>query len=447
MTDFANADVQNVWHHLMLHQGKAPMIFVEGQGLRLTDIEGKEYLDATSGGVWCVNVGYGRDEIAEAVCAQMKQLPYYAATGGNLPSIEFSEALLGYMPGLTRVYYSNSGSEANEKAYKMVRLLAQNSDKKDKKKILYRYRDYHGTTMGALSSSGQPQRKEHFGPFVEGFVEVPHACCYRCAFDLDYPGCNLECAKAVEEIILREGPDTVGAAIFEPITAGGGVIAPVDEYYDEVAAICKKYDVLLIIDEVVCGMGRTGTMFGYEHFGLAPDMVTLAKGVASAYQPISCTVTSEDVFLRLQSTDDKLSYFRDISTYGGCTGGPVAALENLRIIEREGLLERVLSMGTYFKEGLFELLDHPQVGDVRGKGLLIGVEFVLDKATKAPLPEESLIRLCGEMAARGVLAGRTNRSFADLNNTMSFAPAYVITKDDVDTILRVLREAMKVVLH
>jgi taurine-pyruvate aminotransferase len=443
---FIEADVKNVWHHLMLHQGKAPLIITEGKGLRLKDIHGKEYLDATSGGVWCVNVGYGREEIADAVAAQMKTMAYYAASGGNLPAIEFSEKLLSYMPGLSRVYISNSGSEANEKAYKMVRLRAYNAATKEKKKILYRYRDYHGTTLGALSSTGQPERKECFGPFVPGFVEVPHACCYRCAFGQSYPGCNLECAKAVEDVILKEGPDTVGGVIFEPITAGGGIIPPVAEYYKEVAVICKKYDVLLIMDEVVCGMGRTGPMFGYQHYGVTPDIVTMAKGVASAYMPISCTVTTETLFNSLQSGSDKLSYFRDISTYGGCAAGPAAALTNLEIIEREKLLDNVTAMGEYLINGLKETLGHPNVGDVRGKGLLAGIEFVTDKASKTPLPEEKVIAVCGEMAARGILVGRTNRSFPGQNNIMNFAPAYVVTRADIDIMLKTLREAIDAVL-
>ncbi len=446
VSDIVDADVKNVWHHLMLHQGKAPMIITEGKGLRLKDINGKEYLDATSGGVWCVNVGYGRAEIADAVAAQLKTMAYYAASGGNLPSIEFSEKLLGYMPGLARVYISNSGSEANEKAYKMVRLRAYNSDKKEKKKILYRYRDYHGTTIAALSSTGQPERKECFGPFVPGFAEVPHACCYRCAFNKSYPGCNLECARAVEDVILKEGPDTVGGIIFEPITAGGGILPPVPEYYKEVAAICKKHDVLLIMDEVVCGMGRTGTMFGYQHYGVTPDMVTMAKGVASAYMPISCTVTTEAVFNSLQSGSDKLSYFRDISTFGGCAGGPTAAIVNMNIIEKEKLLANVTAMGEYLLAGLKETLSHANVGDVRGKGLLAGIELVTDKASKTPLPEEKVVALCGEMATQGVLIGRTNRSFPGQNNIINFAPAYVVTKADIDIILKTLRGALKTVL-
>lgn len=444
--DFIQSDIKNVWHHLTLHKGQAPMIVVEGKGLRITDINGKEYLDATSGGVWCVNVGYGRKEIADAVHEQMLKMAYYAASGGNLPSIEFSERLVNYMPGLSRVYISNSGSEANEKAYKMVRLRAYNSDTPEKKKVLYRYRDYHGTTIAALSSTGQPERKECFGPFVDGFVEVPHACCYRCAFNKSYPGCNLECATAIEDIIKKEGPDTVGAAIFEPITAGGGVIPPVKEYYEKVSAICKKYDVLLIMDEVVCGMGRTGTMFGYQHYNVVPDIVTMAKGVASAYMPISCTVTSEEVFACLQGGKNKLAYFRDISTFGGCAGGPTAANENMSIIEREKLLDNVVAMGDYLLEGLKESLPHANVGDVRGKGLLAGIEFVEDKKSKTPLAEEKVIAMCGEMAKNGVLVGRTNRSFPNQNNIINLAPAYIVTKSDIDIILKTLREAMKTIL-
>ncbi|MDR2055353.1 MAG: aminotransferase class III-fold pyridoxal phosphate-dependent enzyme [Desulfovibrio sp.] len=440
------ADVKNVWHHLTLHQGRAPMIAVEGKGLRIKDINGREYLDATSGGVWCVNVGYGREEIADAACAQMKKMAYYAASGGNLPAIDFSEKLLGHMPGLSRVYISSSGSEANEKAYKMVRLRAHNSGNGEKRKILFRYRDYHGTTIGALSSTGQPERKECFGPFVPGFVEIPHACCYRCAFGKSYPGCNLECARAIEGIIQNEGPDTVGGIIFEPVTAGGGVIPPVKEYYTIAAGICKKYDVVFIMDEVVCGMGRTGVMFAYQHYGVVPDIVTMAKGVASAYMPISCTVTRETIFDSLQDAGDRLAYFRDISTFGGCAAAAAAALENIRIIERENLLKNVTAMGEHLLAGLRENLAHPNVGDVRGKGLLAGIEFVQDKKSKTPLPEEKVMAICGEAAARGVLFGRTNRSFPGFNNVVNIAPAYVATRADVDIMLATLRQSIASVL-
>lgn len=447
---YSENDLKHVWHHLLQHQAiaaKGPMIVVEGKGLRIRDIHGKEYLDATSGGVWCVNVGYGRDRIADAVAAQMKTMPYYAATAGNIPAIEFAEKLVSFMPGLTRVYLSNSGSEANEKAYKMVRALAHITGNTSKKKILYRNRDYHGTTLAALSSTGQAERKEWFGPMVPGFVEVPHACCYRCAFKKTYPGCNIDCAQAVDRIIQQEGPETVGAIIVEPITAGGGIIPPVAEYYSILANICKKHDVFLIMDEVVCGMGRTGKMFGYQHYGIVPDIVTMAKGVASAYMPISATVTSEKIFQAfLHDPADKLAYFRDISTFGGCATASTAALENIRIIEEENLLANVEAMGSYLLAGLRECLDHPHVGDVRGKGLLCGLELVEDKGTRKPLFESKVIQVVNEMAAQGVLVGRTNRSLLGMNNVITLAPAYIVTKDDIDVILKTLRNALKTVL-
>lgn len=444
--EYAEADRSHVWHHLGQHQAfaaKGPMIVVEGDGLRLKDINGKEYLDATSGGVWCVNVGYGRDRIADAVSAQMKQMPYFAATAANIPSIELASKITDYMPGLSRIYLSNSGSEANEKAFKMVRAMAHLSGNVSKKKILYRNRDYHGTTIAALSATGQSERKEWFGPFVPGFVEFPHACCYRCAFGKTYPGCDLDCARSVERIIQAEGPETVGALIVEPITAGGGIIAPVAEYYDVLLEICRKYGVLVIMDEVVCGMGRTGTMFGYQQYGVTPDMVTMAKGVASAYMPISITATTEDIFKAfLHDPADRLAYFRDISTFGGCAAACTAAIENIKIIEEENLLENVKVMGSYLLDNLKGFLDHPNVGDVRGKGLLCGLEFVEDKKSKKPVAESKIIQIAGEMAAQGVLVGRTNRSFPGFNNILNMAPAYVVTKSDIDTIISTLRQAV-----
>jgi taurine-pyruvate aminotransferase len=239
---------------------------------------------------------------------------------------------------MSRVYYSNSGSEANEKAYKMVRQIAHRRHGGKKWKILYRERDYHGTTIAALASGGQPERAAQYGPFPDGFVPVPHCLEYRAQWDVaDY---GRRAADAIEEVILREGPDTVGAIVLEPITAGGGVIVPPEGYWPRVQEICRKYDILLHIDEVVCGLGRTGTWFGYQHFGVEPDIVTMAKGVASGYAAISCTVTTEAVFdMFKDDAGDPLGYFRDISTFGGCTAGPAAAIENMRIIEEEGLLE------------------------------------------------------------------------------------------------------------
>jgi taurine-pyruvate aminotransferase len=348
------------------------------------------------------------------------------------------------MPEMNRVYISNSGSEANEKAYKMVRALGHIKHGGRKKKILYRDRDYHGTTIAALSSTGQPQRREWFGPFVDGFTIFPHALCYRCAYGKSYPGCDLECARSLEEVIRCEGPDEVGAVIVEPITAGGGIIPPVPEYYDVLQGICRQYGVLLIMDEVVCGMGRTGEWFGYNHYGASPDIVTMAKGLASAYMPISMTVTTEEVFQAfIDDSGDPLSYFRDISTYGGCAGACAAALENIRIIEDEDVLANVRARGEQLMQGLLELKDHPHVGDVRGKGLLAGFEMVEDKDSKTPLAEAKGVKLVGDIAARGVLVGRTNRSFAGMNNTINLAPALVATADDIQAILEAISASLE----
>ena len=446
--DIISTDKSTVWHHLMQHktlENGDPLVIVKGKGLRVEDANGREYLDATSGGVWCVNVGYGRERIANAIRDQLVEMCYFANSGGNVPGAIYAEKLLEKMPGMGRVYYSNSGSEANEKAYKMVRQLSHIKGDGRKHKIIYRDRDYHGTTIGALSSSGQEQRKQQYGPFVPGFSSFAHCLCYRCPFGKTYGSCDIECAKDLETAILREGPDQVGAVVLEPVTAGGGVIPPVPEYFPIIQEICRKYDVLLHIDEVVCGVGRTGEWFGYQHYGVQPDMVTMAKGVASAYAAISCTVTTEDLFNQFKAhPEDNLSYFRDISTFGGCTAGPVAGLETLKIVEEENLLDNVRTQGVYLLERLEELKDkHEVVGDVRGKGLFAGIELVADRKSKAPVDESYAARVAGNCLEQGVMIGRTNRSFTEYNNTLCLSPALIATRRDIDDIVNAIDQALE----
>ncbi len=435
-------DKDHLWHHLIQHKvfaSQDPKIFVEGEGARVRDIHGNEYLDGASGGVWCVNVGYGRESMARVVYDQLVRLPYYAGVAGTVPAAQFADRLAGLLPGLDRIYFSNSGSEANEKAFKMVRQIAHlNGDAKSK--VLYRDRDYHGTTIACLAATGQPERKEEYGPFPEGFAGFPHALCYRCPFDLAYPDCNIECARVLEDVIQEEGPETVGAVIVEPITAGGGVIPPVDEYYPILQEICAKYGVILIIDEVVCGFGRTGKMFGFEHYDVAPDIVTMAKGMASAYAPISATAVRSEVFDKfLHDPSDTYDYFRDISTYGGCTGGFAAALENLRILEDEQLIENARVVGDYLYDHLRELADHECVGDVRGRGLFVGVELVADKSSKRPVGEDVMNSVMRKITEEGVLVGKTTRSIPGLNNTINIAPPLIVTTADVDEIVAAVK--------
>ncbi len=442
-------DKQHVWHHLTQHKAFEtvdPLVIVKGKGMVVTDSKGDDYLDATSGGVWTVNLGFGRDDMVEVVSNQLKDLPYFAGSFGTEPGAKFAQKLTSLMPGLDRVYYSNSGSEANEKGYKMVRQRAHSYNDGKKHKIIYRDRDYHGTTIGALSSTGHAQRKNQYGPFAPGFVEMPHCCCYRCPFGKKYGECNIECAHALETIIKQEGPDTVGSVVLEPITAGGGVIPPVPEYFPIIESICRKYDVLLHIDEVVCGIGRTGKWFGYQNYDVQPDIVTIAKGLAAGYAAISVTVTSEKVFDYFkQDPTDPESYFRDISTFGGCTAGPVAGVKTLSIIQSENLLENVNTMGDYLMDKLFELQEkHPVIGDVRGKGLLCGVELVKDRKTKEPLSDEIVIAIAGHCLKNKVMIGRSNRSFVNANNVLLFSPAFITTKSDIDAIITAVDNALEV---
>lgn len=439
-------DKKHVWHHLTQHkpfEQSDPLMIVRGEGMRVWDAKGNEYLDAVSGAVWTVNVGYGRTEIADAVRDQLVTLNYFAQTAGNVPAALFAEKLIGKMPGMSRVYYSNSGSEANEKAFKIVRQIAAKKYGGKKYKVLFRERDYHGTTITALSATGQYERKNQYGPFTPGFVEVPHCCEYRSQWGAvdDY---GIRAANEIEKVILAEGPETVGALCLEPITAGGGVIEPPQGYWDRVQEICKQYDILLHIDEVVCGLGRTGKWFGYQHYGIKPDMVTMAKGVASGYAAISCTVTTEAVFEAFKEDEDaRMGYFRDISTFGGCTAGPAAALVNMEIIERENLLENVTHMGEYLKGRLNDLkARYDVIGDVRGKGLFAGFELVKDRVSKEPVDESLAIAIGADCMKQGVIIGRTNRSFREFNNTICLSPALIATQADIDAIVDAIDSAM-----
>ncbi|OCX66541.1 taurine--pyruvate aminotransferase [Thioclava sp. SK-1] len=447
LTAVTEADRAHIWHHLLQHKSletNDPRIIVKGAGIRVWDQKGTELLDAVSGGVWTVNVGYGRDSIANAVRDQLIELPYFAGSAGSIPGSIFAERLLTKMPGMSRVYYANSGSEANEKVFKMVRQISAKYHGGKKSKILFRERDYHGSTLGTLAACGQPERAAQYGPLPGGFIEVPHCCEYRAQWDVENYG--QRAADAIEEVILREGPDEIGLLCLEPVTAGGGVIVPPQGYWERVQEICTKYDILLHIDEVVCGMGRTGVWFGYQNYGIQPDFVTMAKGVASGYAAISCCVTTDAVFEKFKDSEDHLGYFRDISTFGGCTAGPAAALENMRIIEDENLLQNTLDMGARFLSNLNGLMEkHPVIGDVRGAGLFVGAELVTDRRTKEPVDEKIGAQVVAEAAKRGVIIGITNRSLPGLNNTLCFSPALIATSDDIDQITEAVDGALTAV--
>ena len=432
ISKIVEADRAHIWHHLIQHkpfETNEPRIIVEGKDMRVWDQNGKEHIDGVSGGVWTVNVGYGRERIANAVRDQLLKLNYFAGAAGSIPGSIFAEKLIEKMPGLSRVYYCNSGSEANEKAFKMIRQIAHKRYGGKKNKILYRDRDYHGTTISTLSAGGQDERNAQYGPYTPGFIRVPHCLEYRAQWDLSGEEYGRRAADAIEEVILAEGADTVGGLCLEPVTAGGGVITPPPGYWERVAEICQKYEILLHIDEVVCGVGRTGKWFGYQNFGIKPDMVTMAKGVASGYAAIACLVTTETVFEMFKDdASDPMNYFRDISTFGGCTAGPAAAIENMNIIEEENLLENTLAMGDRLMANLRDLSEkHKVIGDVRGAGLFCGAELVSNRRDKTPADEKMVQAVVADCMAQGVIIGATNRSLPGLNNTLCFSPALIAT--------------------
>ena len=447
LSEVVEADRAHIWHHLIQHkpfETTDPRVIVEGKGMRVWDARGKEHLDAVSGGVWTVNVGYGRESIAKAVYDQLIRINYFANSAGSIPGSIFAKKLIEKMPGMSRVYYTNSGSEANEKAFKMIRQIAHKRYGGKKYKILYRERDYHGGTIGTMSAGGQDERNMQYGPFAPGFIRVPHCMEYRKQEGAPVENYGEWAADQIEKVILAEGPDTVGGLCLEPVTAGGGVITPPEGYWQRVQEICKKYDILLHIDEVVCGVGRTGTWFGYQQYGIKPDFVTMAKGVASGYAAIACCVTTEAVFEMFKDdASDPLNYFRDISTFGGCTAGPAAAIENMRIIEDEGLLANTVRMGERAMGNLQTLMEkHKVIGDVRGKGLFLGAELVADRQTKEPVDEKSVQAVVADCMAQGVIIGATNRSVPGLNNTLCLSPALIATPDDIDRITDSVDQAL-----
>jgi adenosylmethionine-8-amino-7-oxononanoate aminotransferase len=281
-------DLDNVLHPVVAHRQLEadPMVIVEGHGSTVVDADGTEYLDAMAG-LWCVNVGYGRTELADVAAAQMRTLSYYPHTAMNAPAAALANTVNGLLGGDNHVYFVSSGSEANEAAFKIARQYMKHEHPAETRyKTISRYLGYHGTTLATLASGGMGDRKAKFEPLSgNDFVHVAAPYCYRCPFGLSYPSCELACVKNIEATIQGEGPETVATVLVEPIMSAVGVAVPPDEYLPEVATIARKYGCLLHVDEVINGFGRTGAMFAHQHYGVRPDIVTIAKGLVSAYLP------------------------------------------------------------------------------------------------------------------------------------------------------------------
>lgn len=431
-------DRAHMWHHMSPYNPN-PMIVTEASGSWVTDIDGNKYLDGMSG-LWCVNIGYGRQELAEAAYEQLKTMAYFPLTQSHVPAIKLSEKVSEWLGEEYRVFFSNSGSEANEVAFKIARQYHHQNGEPGRYKFISRHRAYHGNTMGALAATGQSIRKQKYEPLAPGFLHVSPPYCYRCPFGKSYGSCSLECAQVFDEVINWEGANSVAAVIMEPTITGGGVIVPPPEYMPKVREICDKYGVLLIVDEVICGFGRSGQKFGHQNFGIKPDIVTMAKGITSAYLPLSATAVRADIADKFNEQGVNL-HFRHVNTFGGNPAACALALKNLELMEEEQMIERAGRLGEELREKLSFLEEHPHVGDIRSFGFLMGIEMVENRETKEPAAPDKLTKVIGACKQRGLIIGRNGDTIPGFNNVLTLSPPFSTTSEDIDFIARVLREA------
>ena len=421
---------------------RSALVWAKGEGAVLTDVRGREYIDGLSS-LWNVAVGHGRRELAEAAAEQMSTLAFANGYTGytNVPAIELAEKVcrLSYA-NMDAVFFANSGSEANEVAFKLARFHWFLKGKMDKVKIISRRQAYHGGTLATTAATGLAPFWRGFGPLDPTFVRAGTNFCYHCEWNLKYPSCDIYCAEAIEETILREGADTVAAVIAEPVHGAGGVIPPVPEYFPKLREICDRHDVLFIADEVITGFGRTGRWFALRHWDVQPDIVTFAKAITSAYIPLAGAIVSRELhqgLLQAERDQRFMHGFTNSAHPAACAVG----LRNLRIMEEEDLIENAASMGQRLQDGLRTLLDEDGVGEVRGLGLIAGVELVADKEKRRPFGVELGVgpRLVAACRERGLVS----RNLAD---SYLLAPPLVVSEEQVDRIVEIVRDSVREVV-
>jgi adenosylmethionine-8-amino-7-oxononanoate aminotransferase len=405
-----------------------PEVIVRAEGVYAYDEGGRRYIDG-HGGLWLANVGYGRQEIVDAIARQAQELAWFDSFGGfaNRPSMALADRLVGLMApdGMAHVFFSNDGSGAVETALKIARQYWKMKGRANKYKFISRHRAYHGVTFGALSVQGVTANRVMFEPLLPGVIHAPAPYATQCSMHPDSPVCTLACARAIEDAILTQGADTVAAMIMEPVQAAGGVIIPPPTYMAQVAEICRRHEVLLIADEVVCGFGRLGEWFGSRYYGVKPDMMTMAKGLTSGYLPMGATAVSDEVFSAFVSGSAAGPEFRHGNTYSGHPVVAAAALANIDIIERENLPANAAAMGKVLAARLIEArASHPDwVADAGNVGLLGRLQV------KDPTGLRTGSALAAEVARgmhdRGVIV----RPIEDI---ISFSPPLTIDEAQVD---------------
>ncbi|GEN85899.1 aminotransferase [Oceanobacillus sojae] len=418
------------------------VVAVKGEGSWFTDETGKKYMDGVSG-LWCLNLGHGREEIAEAAAEQMKTLSYFPLTMSHQPAIKLAAKISELLGEKYQTFFANSGSEANETAFKIARQYHNQTGNPQKYKIISRYRAYHGSTLGALSATAQANRRVKYDPTVPGFLHVYPPYSYRSIFNGSAEESDLKAAQLLEEMINWEGEETIAAFIMEPFISGGGVIIPSMKYIQRVSEICKQHNILLIMDEVVSGYGRTGKMFGFQHAaGVQPDIVTMAKGLTSGYLPLGATAVKTEIYNVFQK-DGKDSHFRHVSTYGGHPAACAVALKNIEIIENENIIERVNNLAQTKLADLHQLIDHKNVGEVRQTGFLLGIEMVEDKQSKTPLADEKLAKIIGLCKEKGLIIGKNGDTVPGHNNVIIAAPPLTSTEEDLEFLIDTLQWAIR----
>ena len=443
MNSAASRDIAYHVHgytNLKKHEQSGPMIITSGSGIRVTDDNGKSYIEGLSG-LWCTSLGFQEERLIEAATAAMKKLPYYHGFAHKTAevTIDLAEKLISIAPvPMSKVLFANSGSEANDLAIKIIWYYNNALGRPEKKKIISRNRAYHGITVATGSLTGLPPIHGDFDLPIDRILHTDCPHYYRGAEDgeteEDFAS---RCAEKLEKMILDEGPDTVAAFFAEPVMGAGGVIVPPATYFQKIQAVLKKYDVLLLADEVICGFGRTGNMWGSQSLGMKPDMLTCAKALSSAYIPIAALMISEPIYQALVQQSKKFGLFGHGSTYAGHPVAAAVALETLTIYEERNIVDHVRTVGPRFQDGLRKFADHHLVGEVRGLGLVAAIELVRDKDTKAAFDAKQGVGLYFQ--ARSEEEGLIIRPIGD---TIAICPPLITVEDEIDEILGCLKRAL-----
>ena len=443
-TSLAERDVAALAHpytNLAAHQRTGPLVITRGEGVRVFDEEGRAYIEGLAG-LWCTALGFSEPRLVEAAARAMRRLPFYHSFGGKAPAptIELADRLIALAPvPMSKVLFSNSGSEANDTAIKLVWYYNNALGRSEKKKIIARKRGYHGVTVATASLTGLPANHRDFDLPLD---RILHADCphwWRFADDGESEeDFATRLAENLERLIIREGPDTIAAMFAEPVMGAGGVIVPPASYFAKIQPILKRYDILLIADEVICGFGRTGSRWGSETFGIRPDMLTCAKALSSGYLPISALLVSEPIWQAMLAESEKIGVFGHGFTYSGHPVAAEVALETLAIYEERDILGHVRRVAPVLQDGLRALADHPLVGEARGIGLIGALELAADKRTKEPFAPA---RGVGAYVSRRAEAhGLITRVIA--GDIVAFSPPLIIEPDDIREMLARIARAL-----